>query len=113
MATTKFTEAEREKLFAQLQAPFDPALIKWRVMRTFDRWPKRRDLALRRSARLHGPAQRTLHPVWLDARVHDLDRAVALPHGAGQGDRDEQGAGRHRRDDHATGQPHRHRRGVG
>ena len=34
--TTKFTEAEREKLFEQLEAPFDPALIKWRVMRTFD-----------------------------------------------------------------------------
>ena len=36
MAATKFTEAEREKLFAQLEAPFDPALIKWRVMHTFD-----------------------------------------------------------------------------
>jgi hypothetical protein len=36
MAATKFTEAEREKLFAQLEAPFDPALVKWRVMRTFD-----------------------------------------------------------------------------
>ncbi len=36
MAATKFTEAEREKLFAQLESPFDPALIKWRVMRTFD-----------------------------------------------------------------------------
>ena len=36
MAAAKFTEAEREKLFAQLEAPFDPALIKWRVMRTFD-----------------------------------------------------------------------------
>ena len=36
MAATKFTEAEREKFFAQLEAPFDPALIKWRVMRTFD-----------------------------------------------------------------------------
>ena len=34
MAAAKFTEAEREKLFAQLEAPFDPALIKWRVMRT-------------------------------------------------------------------------------
>ena len=36
MTATKFTEAERAKLFAQLEAPFDPALIKWRVMRTFD-----------------------------------------------------------------------------
>ena len=36
MAATKFTEAEREKLFAQLEAPFDLALVKWRVMRTFD-----------------------------------------------------------------------------
>src|SRR5208283_1252791 len=36
MAATKFTEAEREKFFAQLEAPFDPVLIKWRVMRTFD-----------------------------------------------------------------------------
>jgi len=36
MAATKFTEAERETLFAKLEAPFDPALIKWRVMRTFD-----------------------------------------------------------------------------
>ena len=26
MAATKFTEAEREKLFAQLEAPFNPAL---------------------------------------------------------------------------------------
>jgi len=34
MAATKLTEAEREKLFAQLEAPFDPAQIKWRVMRT-------------------------------------------------------------------------------
>jgi hypothetical protein len=33
---TKFTEAEREKLFEQLEVPFDPALIKWRVMRTYD-----------------------------------------------------------------------------
>jgi hypothetical protein len=30
----KFTGAEREKLFAQLEIPFDPAQIKWRVMRT-------------------------------------------------------------------------------
>ncbi len=36
MAATKSTEAGREKLFAQLEAPFDPALVKWRVMRTFD-----------------------------------------------------------------------------
>ena len=36
MAATKFTETEREKLYAQLEAPFDLALIKWRVMRTFD-----------------------------------------------------------------------------
>ena len=36
MAATKFTEAEREKLFAQLETPFDPAQIKWRVMRTSD-----------------------------------------------------------------------------
>jgi len=36
MAATKFTEAEREKLFAQLEEPFDPAQIKWRVMRTSD-----------------------------------------------------------------------------
>jgi len=34
MAATKFTETEREKLFAQLEVPFDPAQIKWRVMRT-------------------------------------------------------------------------------
>jgi hypothetical protein len=34
MAATKFTEAKREKLFAQLETPFDPAQIKWRVMRT-------------------------------------------------------------------------------
>jgi hypothetical protein len=36
MAATKFTETEREKLFAQLEVPFDPAQIKWRVMRTSD-----------------------------------------------------------------------------
>jgi hypothetical protein len=37
MATAaKFTGADREKLFAQLEAPFDPAQIKWRVMRTSD-----------------------------------------------------------------------------
>ena len=34
MAATKFTESEREKLFAQLETPFDPTQIKWRVMRT-------------------------------------------------------------------------------
>jgi hypothetical protein len=34
MATTKFTDADREKLFAQLEVPFDPAQVKWRVMRT-------------------------------------------------------------------------------
>ena len=34
MATTKFSEADREKLFAQLEVPFDPAQVKWRVMRT-------------------------------------------------------------------------------
>jgi hypothetical protein len=37
MATAaKFAGAEREKLFAQLEVPFDPAQIKWRVMRTSD-----------------------------------------------------------------------------
>jgi len=37
MATAaKFRGAEREKLFAQLEVPFDPAQIKWRVMRTAD-----------------------------------------------------------------------------
>jgi hypothetical protein len=35
MAATKFTGTEREKLFAQLEVPFDPAQIKWRVMRTW------------------------------------------------------------------------------
>jgi hypothetical protein len=34
MAAAKFSETEREKLFAQLEVPFDPAQIKWRVMRT-------------------------------------------------------------------------------
>ena len=34
MATAaKFAGAEREKLFAQLEVPFDPAQVKWRVMR--------------------------------------------------------------------------------
>ena len=34
MATAaKVAGAEREKLFAQLEVPFDPAQIKWRVMR--------------------------------------------------------------------------------
>jgi hypothetical protein len=37
MATAaKFSGADREKLFAQLEVPFDPAQIKWRVMRTSD-----------------------------------------------------------------------------
>jgi hypothetical protein len=37
MATAaKFAGAEREKLFARLEEPFDPAQIKWRVMRTSD-----------------------------------------------------------------------------
>jgi hypothetical protein len=36
MAATKFTETERENHFAQLETPFDPAQIKWRVMRTSD-----------------------------------------------------------------------------
>jgi len=36
MVATKVSEAEREKVVAQLEAPFDPALIKWRVMCTFD-----------------------------------------------------------------------------
>lgn len=35
MATTsKFSAEEQKKLFAQLAVPFDPAEIKWRVMRT-------------------------------------------------------------------------------
>ena len=34
MAAAKFTGAEREKLFAELEVPFDPTQIKWRVMRT-------------------------------------------------------------------------------
>jgi hypothetical protein len=35
MATAaKFAGVEREKLFAQLEVPFDPAQIKWRVMHT-------------------------------------------------------------------------------
>src|SRR5665213_4126489 len=35
MATAaKFSGVEREKLFAQLEVPFDPAQIKWRVMHT-------------------------------------------------------------------------------
>jgi hypothetical protein len=36
MAAAKFTGAEREKLFTQLEVPFDPGQIKWRVMRTSD-----------------------------------------------------------------------------
>jgi hypothetical protein len=32
-ATAKLAGAEREKLFAQLELPFDPAQIKWRIMR--------------------------------------------------------------------------------
>jgi len=36
MAATKFTETEREKIFSQLETPFDPAQIKWRVMHTTD-----------------------------------------------------------------------------
>ena len=33
-ATSKFSAEEQKKLFAQLAVPFDPAEIKWRVMRT-------------------------------------------------------------------------------
>jgi hypothetical protein len=33
-ATAKLAGAEREKLFAQLEVPFDPGQVKWRVMRT-------------------------------------------------------------------------------
>jgi hypothetical protein len=33
MAAGKFSEAEREKLFTQLEIPFHPVQIKWRVMR--------------------------------------------------------------------------------
>src|SRR5580658_8028453 len=33
-ATTKLSGADSEKLFAQLEVPFDPAQIKWRIMRT-------------------------------------------------------------------------------
>ena len=33
-STTKLAEAEREKLFVQLEVPFDPAQIRCRVMRT-------------------------------------------------------------------------------
>jgi hypothetical protein len=37
MATAaKLAGPEREKLFAQLEVPFDPAQVKWRVMRTSD-----------------------------------------------------------------------------
>src|ERR1700735_3477107 len=37
MATAaKFAGGKRERLFAQLEVPFDPAPIKWRVMRTSD-----------------------------------------------------------------------------
>jgi hypothetical protein len=37
MATAaKFAGVEREKLFAQLEEPFDPVQVKWRVMRTSD-----------------------------------------------------------------------------
>ena len=36
MAATKFTEPVREKIFSQLETPFDPAQIKWRVMHTTD-----------------------------------------------------------------------------
>jgi hypothetical protein len=35
-AAAKFNSAEREKLFTQLEVPFDQAQIKWRVMRTSD-----------------------------------------------------------------------------
>ncbi len=50
MATAaKFAGAEREKLFAQLEEPFDPAQIKWRVMRTSDDRRVWRDTSLRRS----------------------------------------------------------------
>ena len=34
MAAAKFSDTEREKLFAQLEIPFHPDQIKWRVMRT-------------------------------------------------------------------------------
>jgi len=34
MAAAKFTDSDREKLFAQLEEPFHPDQIKWRVMRT-------------------------------------------------------------------------------
>jgi hypothetical protein len=37
MATAaKFTAAEKAKLFAQLEVPFGPAQIRWRVMRASD-----------------------------------------------------------------------------
>jgi len=32
----KFARTEREKLFAQLEVPFEPAQVKWRVMRASD-----------------------------------------------------------------------------
>jgi len=112
MAATKFTETEREKLYAQLEAPFDPALIKWRVMRTFDygRSGAILPFAIRAPIRTGS----TISSRRRDGRASTQSRLCRrCAAWRGEGDRDQQDPGRHRRNDHAARQPHRHRRRVG
>ena len=113
MATTKFSEADREKLFAQLEVPFDPAQVKWRVMRTLERWTHGSDSSVRRSARLYGPAQRTLHAVGMDCeytirlcrRLTRVEKGKVIV--------TSKMLGCERRDHQPSWQPHRHWRKVG
>ena len=113
MAATKFTEAEREKLFAQLEAPFDPALIKWRVMRTFDNGRSGVILPFADPRAYTDRLNELFTPSgW--TREYTISTVPSLCRmERGKVDRHQQGAGCDRRDDHAAGQPHRHRRRVG
>jgi predicted DNA-binding transcriptional regulator YafY len=78
-----------------------------------ERWALGSGSSLRRSARLHGPAQPTLYAGRMDARVHNFHCAVSDPRGQRESGRNQQSAGGDRRDYHEAGQPCRNRRRVG
>jgi hypothetical protein len=102
------TGAELESLLEQLEDPFDPSEIKWRVTHTTRDGSRGAVVAFADQRAYTDRLNRVFTPSgW--TRTYDLTE----PDQEGKGDSDRQGPGHLRIDDRRSGHPHRMRRRVG
>ena len=68
----QFSPQEIKELVAELEIPFEPSVIEWRVTNTAQGQSRGQVIPIRGSARLYRPAQWHVQSGWLDPQVRCL-----------------------------------------